>query len=58
MEVTVLQQAVGDVADLQQVLIEALLHSRVDGPANHLHSALRPVLDIVPERHHRDKHKL
>lgn len=47
--VTVLQQAIGDVADLQQVLIEALLHGGVDGPAHHLHSPLRPVLDVVPE---------
>lgn len=49
MRVTVLQQTVGDVADLQQVLVEVFLHDGVNSPAHHLHAPLRPELNVVPD---------
>lgn len=48
LRITVFQQTVSDVADLEQVLVVVLLHSGVDSPAHHLHTALCPVLNIVP----------
>lgn len=49
MRITVLQQTVSHVADLQQVLVVLLLHSSVNSPAHHLHSSLCPILNIVPD---------
>lgn len=49
MRVAVLQQTVGDVADLQQVLVEVFLHGGVNSPAHHLHAPLRPELNVVPD---------
>lgn len=49
MRVTVLQQTVGDVADLQQVLVEVFLHGGVNSPAHHLHAPLCPELNVVPD---------
>lgn len=48
MRITVFQQTVGDVADFQQVLVVVFLHSGVDRPTHNLHTALRPVLNVVP----------
>lgn len=48
LRVTVLQQTVSDVTNLQQVLVEVFLHSSVNSPAHHLHTPLCPVLNIVP----------
>lgn len=58
MRITVLQQTVSHVADLQQVLVVFLLHSSVNSPAHHLHSSLCPILNIVPDWKEREQTQL
>lgn len=47
MRFAVFHEAVGDVVDLEEVLVILFLHPVVDCPGHHLHAPLGPVLDVV-----------
>jgi hypothetical protein len=47
MRITVFNEAIGDVVDLEELPVILLLHLLVDRPGNHLHPPLGPVLDVV-----------